>query len=132
MLLTNSMEAACYLPTVWRLHVTYQQYGGCMLLTNSMEAACYLPTVWRLHVTYQQYGGCMLLPTVWRLHVTYQQYEGCMLLTNSMEAACYLPTGRFVIVKNADCQLPQLGRDWLWKLHLNWPRMLSSLVCGDP
>ena len=25
-----------------------------MLLTNSMEAACYLPTVWRLHVTYQQ------------------------------------------------------------------------------
>ena len=80
MLLTNSMEAACYLPTVWRLHVTYQQYGGCMLLTNSMEAACYLPTVWRLHVTYQQYGGCMLL-------------------TNSMEAACYLPTGRFVIVQ---------------------------------
>ena len=37
-----------------------------------------------------------------------------------------------VVILLSDSQLPLLGRDWLCKLRLNWPKMLSSLVDGDP
>ena len=40
-------------------------------------------------------------------------------------------SGRFVIVKNADSQLPLLGPDWLCKLRLDWPKLLQSCEGGD-
>ena len=33
--------------------------------------------------------------------------------------------GAFVLVENADGQLPLLGRDWLYKLQLNWLELLG-------
>ena len=41
-------------------------------------------------------------------------------------------TGRFVVVENADFQLPLLGRDWLGKLRLNWQELFQSCKTGDP
>ena len=36
------------------------------------------------------------------------------------------------MVKNANSQLPLLRCDWLCNLRLDWPKMMSSLVEGDP
>ena len=41
-------------------------------------------------------------------------------------------TGSFVIVKNANCQLPLLGRDWLYKLRLNWQELFRTYKSDDP
>ena len=37
-------------------------------------------------------------------------------------------SGSFVLVGNAHNQLPLLGRDWLYKLQLNWPEMLRTTM----
>ena len=34
--------------------------------------------------------------------------------------------GQFVVVENADFQLPLLGHDWLGKLRLNWQDLFQS------
>ena len=41
-------------------------------------------------------------------------------------------TGKFVVVENADGQLPLLGRDWLYNLRLDWPKLISYEKKGDP
>ena len=35
-------------------------------------------------------------------------------------------------VEKVDNQLPLLGQDWLYLLHLNWPKMLNWGDVGDP
>ena len=42
-----------------------------------------------------------------------------------------LPENLFV-VENADRQLPLLGRDWLYNLRLDWPKLISYEKKGDP
>ena len=41
-------------------------------------------------------------------------------------------SGSFIIVQNADRQLPLLGRDWLYQLRLDWPRLFHSCAGEDP
>ena len=40
--------------------------------------------------------------------------------------------GRFIIVEKVDKELPLLGRDWLYRLCLDWPKMLNKGDDGDP
>ena len=69
--------------------------------------------------------------------VILRQYDGSVLpikgeITVGVVSEQQREIGQFVIVKNADSQLPLLGRDWLYKLRLNWPRMLTPPDVGDP
>ena len=63
-------------------------------------------------IVLRQYDGA-ILPTLGelraRVSIKNQSAEGC-----------------FIIVENADKQLPLLGRDLLCKLHLDWSKMLRS------
>ena len=62
-------------------------------------------------VSLRQYDGTAL-PTKGEIEVTVSH--------NGQEVQ-----GRFVIVGNADAQLPLLGRDWLYKLRLDWPKLFK-------
>lgn len=57
------------------------------------------------------------------------QYDGTALPTKGEIEVVVLQDnqeihGRFVVVGNANSQLPLLGRDWLYKLRLDWPKLL--------
>ena len=62
-------------------------------------------------VSLHQYDGTAL-PTKGKIEVTVSH--------NGQEFQ-----GRFVIDGNADAQLPLLGRDWLYKLRLDWPKLFK-------
>ncbi|KAL5493850.1 hypothetical protein EMCRGX_G015084 [Ephydatia muelleri] len=69
--------------------------------------------------------------------VVLKLYDGSILPTRGkvvVEAmqGRHRATGEFVIVENADFQLPLLGRDWLGKLRLDWQGLLKSCTKGDP
>lgn len=69
--------------------------------------------------------------------VVLRQYDGSILPIKGEIAAQVSKgeqtvSGRFVIVKNADSQLPLLGRDWLYRLRLDWPQLLRSCKGVDP
>ena len=68
-----------------------------------------------------------LCPSTVRLH----QYDGTMLSTKGeievvVSTGQQTSTGKFVIVDIANDQLPLLGRDWLLKLRLDWPKLLGQ------
>ena len=58
------------------------------------------------------------------------QYDGSVLPTKDeivVEVSTNLQsmTGKFVVVGITNEQLPLLGRDWLLKLKLNWPKLVQ-------
>ena len=62
--------------------------------------------------------------------VSLRQYDGSALPTKGEIEVTVSQDGQevqgtFVIVGNADSQLPLLGRDWLYKLRLDWPKLFS-------
>ena len=69
--------------------------------------------------------------------VVLRQYDGTILPTSrelkvTVTHGNQQVAGRFVVVENADRQLPLLGRDWLYNLRLDWPKLLSSKSKADP
>ena len=67
-----------------------------------------------------------LKPSTVKLH----QYDGTPLpvkgeIEVKVQKEQQIMTGRFVLGRNANDQLPLLGRDWLCKLQLNWPELLQ-------
>ena len=74
----------------------------------------------------QKLSHVRLCPSTVRLH----QYDGTTLPTKG-EIEVAVTTyqqrinGKFVIVDIPNDQLPLLGRDWLLKLRLDWPRLLG-------
>ena len=69
--------------------------------------------------------------------VVLRQYDGTVLptkgeLTVVVTHGEQRVTGKFVVVENADRQLPLLGRDWLYNLRLDWPKLISYEKKGDP
>ena len=76
---------------------------------------------------YQQYFRHVpLCPSTVRLH----QYDGSILPTKGeievmVSTNQQTTTGKFVIVDITNDQLPLLGRDWLLKLRLDWPKLLG-------
>ena len=69
--------------------------------------------------------------------VILRQYDGTTLPTMGeivvkVFHAQQLVKGRFIIVEKVDNQLPLLGRDWLYRLRLDWPKMLNRRDVGDP
>ena len=69
-------------------------------------------------VILRQYDGTAL-PTIGEIVV--EVFHGQQLVK-----------GQFIIMEKVDNQLPLLGRDWLYRLHLDWPRMLNRKDVGDP
>ena len=70
-----------------------------------------------------------LQPLTGSLH----QYYGTALLTKSEIEVTVSRNdqevqGRFIIVGNADTQLLLLGSNWLYKLRLDWPKLLGIRV----
>jgi len=62
--------------------------------------------------------------------VSLRQYDGTALPTKGKVKVIISLNdqqvhGSFVVVGNADTQLPLLGRDWLHKLKLDWPKLFS-------
>ena len=69
--------------------------------------------------------------------VVLRQYDGTVLPTSgelkvTVTHGNQQVAGLFVVVENADRQLPLLGRDWLYNLQLDWPKLLSSKSNADP
>ena len=69
-------------------------------------------------VTLRQYDGTVL-PTVGEIMVTVSHGQQVI-------------NGSFIIVENADTQLPLLGRDWLYQLHLDRTKLIRTCKRGDP
>ena len=69
-------------------------------------------------VVLRQYDGT-ILPTKGKITVTVRQGQQLLL-------------GSFIIVENADRQLPLLGRDWLYRLRLDWPKLFHLCAGEDP
>ena len=65
------------------------------------------------------------------------QYDGTRLpvkgeITVQVSYGSQAAAGSFVIVENANNQLPLLGRDWLYKLRLDWPELFQANKHDDP
>ncbi|KAL5494013.1 hypothetical protein EMCRGX_G015281 [Ephydatia muelleri] len=65
------------------------------------------------------------------------QYDGAILptlgeLRTKVSMKNQSAEGCFIVVENADKQLPLLGRDLLCKLRLDWSKMLRSNTADDP
>ena len=63
-------------------------------------------------------------------------YDGSVLptkgvITTQVVQDSLTITGSFVIVQNVDNQLPLLGRDWLYHLRLDWPKLFQSCNYSD-
>ena len=64
-------------------------------------------------------------------------YDGSVLptkgvITVTVKQGSQTVTGSFIIVENVDNQLPLLGRDWLYHLRLDWPKLFHSGKYSDP
>ena len=69
--------------------------------------------------------------------VVLRLYDGSVLptkgvITVQVKQGSQTVTGSFVIVENVDNQLPLLGRDWLYHLRLDWPKLFHSGKYSDP
>ena len=69
--------------------------------------------------------------------VILRQYDGTVLpskgeITVKASQGQQAYIGSFIIVENADRQLPLLGRDWLYRLRLDWPKLFHSCQEDDP
>ena len=74
----------------------------------------------------QKFNHVPICPSTVRLH----QYDGSVLPTKGeiVVEVCTNQqrlTGKFVIVDIVNEQLPLLGRDWLYHLKLDWPKLLG-------
>ena len=75
----------------------------------------------------QKLSHVLLCPSTVRLH----QYDGTTLPTKGEIEVVVITNqqhnkGKFVIVDIPNNQLLLLGRDWLLKLRLDWPRLLGQ------
>ena len=66
-----------------------------------------------------------------------QQYDGTVLPIKSeinvqVSLGSQSAIGSFIIVKNANSQLPLLGCDWLCKLRLDWQELFKTYKNDDP
>ena len=69
--------------------------------------------------------------------VVLRLYDGSVLptkgaITTQVKQNSQSVTGSFLIVENVDNQLPLLGRDWLYQLQLDWPKLFKSCNYCDP
>ena len=69
--------------------------------------------------------------------VVLRLYDGSVLLTKGaittqVKQNSQSVTGSFLIVENVDNQLPLLGRDWLYHLQLDWPKLFKSCNYCNP
>ena len=74
----------------------------------------------------EKLGHVKLQPSTVKL----RQYDGTPLSVKgeievTVQKGQQTQMGAFVLVENADGQLPLLGRDWLYKLRLNWLELLG-------
>ena len=69
--------------------------------------------------------------------VILHQYDGTVLpikgeITAQVSLGSQSAIGSFIIVENANSQLPLLGRDWLCKLRLDWRELFRTYKNDDP
>ena len=83
------------------------------------------------------YHAKLLNSTIHPSSVTLRQYDGTVLPTVgeimvTVSHGQQVINGSFIIVENADTQLPLLGRDWLYQLRLDWTKLIRTCKRGDP
>ena len=69
--------------------------------------------------------------------VILRQYDGTIIPTMgeimvTVSHGQQVINGSFITVENADTQLPLLGRDWLYQLHLDWTKLIGTCKRDDP
>eukprot|EP00731_Ephydatia_muelleri_P005994 Em0003g242a len=88
-------------------------------------------------IPFKTYKEKLAMITLHPSSVVLRLYDGSVLPTKGevlveVKQGSQQATGRFVVVENADFQLPLLGRDWLGKLRLNWQELFQYCKTGDP
>ncbi|KAL5509275.1 hypothetical protein EMCRGX_G004614 [Ephydatia muelleri] len=88
-------------------------------------------------IPFKTYKEKLAMITLHPSSVVLRLYDGSVLPTKGevlveVKQGSQQATGRFVVVDNADFQLPLLGRDWLGKLRLNWQELFQYCKTGDP